>query len=237
MTTEQMTHRSPAAGGSKGRGAGPWPASDHAARARAAALAFAIVYVVARLVPLGAQLDERVRGGHDAGSVAAQWSADLLSLLTPVSVVTAALVLCIIAWRRSGLRASVETALAVALAPGLAETLKALLPAVSDRAGAHLAIGSSFPSGHVAAVTALCLALLAVLPTSSAPPSGMTWGAMLRAPVVLLPFVVGVATVLVGWHRPGDVVGGVLIAIVAHHGVRALTRRATTGPRSARLRA
>ena len=236
MTTDEMTTRNHSTRGSAGRGAGRWPASEHAARTRTAALALVVVYVIARLVPLGSQLDESMRGVHDGSGVAEQGARDLLHTLTPASVVTVALVLCVVAWRRSGLRAGLETALAIGLAPGLAEAMKTVLPAISHRMGGHLVIGSSFPSGHVAAVTALCLAWLAVSssPSSSlsSSPASSSWRWVRRVPAVLLPVAVGVSTVLVGWHRPGDVVGGVLVALVAHHGVRALTRRQPwPGPR------
>lgn len=199
-------------------------------RARAAALALVVVYIVVRLVPLVSRTDRGLRGVHDGTGVAAQWAGALLGTMTPVSVVAIALMLCGLAWCRWGLRAGVESALTIAVGPALAELFKAVLPVVGRRSEAHWVIGSSFPSGHTAIVTALCLTLLVVAPTCSTAPF---WGWLLRLLTFALPVAIGVSTVIVGWHRPGDVVGGVLVVLVVHRGVRAVSRRrATTGARS-----
>lgn len=235
--TDRLTplHRPARAG--VGRGADRWSASEHAVRARVAALAFIVVYVVARLVPLVSRVDEGLHGVHDGSGTAAEWAGALLGTMTPVSVIVIALLLCGLAWRRWGLRAAVEAALTIAVGPALAELFKAVLPVVGHRSEAHWVIGSSFPSGHTAIVTALCLTLLVVAPSRSASPSSSplssVWGWLLRLLAFALPVAVGVSTVVTGWHRPGDVVGGALVAIAVHHGVRALSRRrATTGIRS-----
>lgn len=63
---------------------------------------------------------------------------------------------------------------------------------------------NSFPSGHVAAAAALALAFLFALP-----PRARWWFALPAAAAVAA---VGIATILAGWHRPSDVIGGVLTA-------------------------
>ncbi|MDN5767045.1 MAG: phosphatase PAP2 family protein [Humibacillus sp.] len=207
-----------------------WTASEHAVRARAAALALLVAYIVVRLVPLVSRIDEGLRGVHDGNGIAAGWAGALLGTMTPVSVVVIALLLCGLAWRRYGLRASVESALTIAVGPGLAELFKDVLPVVGHHSEAHWVIGSSFPSGHTAIVTVLCLTLLVVAPSRSSSFLSTTWGRMLRLLAFALPVAIGVSTVIVGWHQPGDVVGGVLVALAVHHGVRAVSRRrATTG--------
>lgn len=236
MATDRLTHpRRPARSraGRTGRRADRWSASEHAARSRAAALVFLVVYVVARLIPLGSRIDESLRGIRDGTTTAAVWAAALLNTMTAASVIVIALTLCLVVWRRSGLRAGVESALTIAIGPALAESLKAVLPAVGHRSGAHWVIGSSFPSGHTSTVTVLCLTLLTLAPSASPSPLSSAWGWMLRVTAFVVPIVIGVATIVTGWHRPGDVVGGVLVAIAVHHGVRAVSpRRATTGTRS-----
>lgn len=230
MATDRLTHPHRPAPTGVGRGADRWSASQHAARARAAALALVVVYVLVRLIPVGSRIDESLRGVRDGTTAAAEWAAALLNTMTAVSVIVIALTLCVVVWRRAGLRAGVESAVTIAVGPALTETLKAVLPAVGHRTGAHWVIGSSFPSGHTATVTVLCLTLLTLAPS----PSSSTWGWMLRVPAFVLPIVIGVSTIVTGWHRPGDVVGGVLVAIAVHHGVRAVSRRrrATTATRS-----
>lgn len=234
MAPDRLTHpRRPARGrvGRVSRRVDRWSASEHAARSRTAALAFLVVYVVARLIPLGSRIDESLRGAHHGGT-AAEWSGALLVTLTPSRTIVVALALCVAVWRRSGLRAGSESAVSIGLAFGLAESLKAVLPTVVLptvvlSTGPHLVIGSSFPSGHTATVTALGLTLLTLSPEPSPP-----WGWMLRGSATLLPLTVGVTLVVAGWHSAGDVVGGLLLAIAVHHGVRAVSRRrATTGTR------
>lgn len=63
---------------------------------------------------------------------------------------------------------------------------------------------NSFPSGHVTAVASVAVALLLVLPP------------ILRSPTVLLASLtvalVGASTILAGWHRMADAIGGVFVA-------------------------
>jgi PAP2 superfamily len=63
---------------------------------------------------------------------------------------------------------------------------------------------NSFPSGHVTAVASVAVALLVVVPP------------ILRSPTVLFASVtvafVGASTILAGWHRMADAIGGVFVA-------------------------
>ena len=81
-----------------------------------------------------------------------------------------------------------------------------VLKAVLDRPSLLDATGlNSFPSGHVAAIAGLAAALALAVPC-----------VLRRLTVVLaLPVVavVGVATVVLEWHRPSDVIASVLIAV------------------------
>ncbi len=82
-------------------------------------------------------------------------------------------------------------------AQGLTELLKTTL----TRPGGD----NSLPSGHVTLVASLVVALLMVLPP------------LLRVPVVLLGVpgvaLAGLATMLVGWHRPSDVIAAVAVVV------------------------
>ncbi|MET8359247.1 phosphatase PAP2 family protein [Micromonospora sp. NPDC005171] len=64
---------------------------------------------------------------------------------------------------------------------------------------------NSFPSGHVAAATALLLAFMLVLPGW-----GRRW---LAVPGAAGVSVIGSATMIAGWHRFSDVLGGVLLGV------------------------
>ncbi|MCG5463380.1 phosphatase PAP2 family protein [Micromonospora sp. MED01] len=64
---------------------------------------------------------------------------------------------------------------------------------------------NSFPSGHVAAATALLLAFMLVLPGWA-----RRW---LAAPGAVGVSVIASATMIAGWHRFSDVLGGVLLGV------------------------
>lgn len=68
----------------------------------------------------------------------------------------------------------------------------------------RLSAGNSFPSGHATVAMSVAIALVLVLP-----PKARGVGAVLGA---VYAGVAGVATMSLGWHRPSDVVGSVLIA-------------------------
>jgi membrane-associated phospholipid phosphatase len=67
---------------------------------------------------------------------------------------------------------------------------------------------NSFPSGHVAVATALLLAFALVLPPAARP-----W---VLVPGSVAVVVVAASTMITGWHRLSDLVGGALVAGVLH---------------------
>ncbi|MDG4781903.1 phosphatase PAP2 family protein [Micromonospora sp. WMMD961] len=81
---------------------------------------------------------------------------------------------------------------------------------------------NSFPSGHVAAATALLLAFMLVLPGWA-----RRWGAVPGAAGVS---VIASATMIAGWHRFSDVLGGVLLGVALF----CLAAAALAGPRGDR---
>ncbi|TQJ04588.1 PAP2 superfamily protein [Amycolatopsis cihanbeyliensis] len=83
-----------------------------------------------------------------------------------------------------------------------ARSLKLLVPRPDlDVAGSTT--HNSFPSGHVAAAMALLLALL------FASPARARW--WVAVPGMVGVVVIGLATMIAGWHRPSDVLGSVLL--------------------------
>ena len=196
----------------------PHPPSPHATRAAWAALALLTLYVAFGLTPVGSSLDQSMRAARDDSGTALVWlSHHLLDGVNALTVATATLGLTVVAWRRAGRASGVLTVLGVGSALGLSEAMKTLLPTLSHQPGGPLVVGGSFPSGHVAVTTAVVLAALTV--------AGPRLMKVLWLPALVLPAVTAVATIAVGWHRPSDAIGGVLAAVVAHHGVRALAPR------------
>ncbi|WP_435205659.1 phosphatase PAP2 family protein [Micromonospora sp. bgisy143] len=94
---------------------------------------------------------------------------------------------------------------------------------------------NSFPSGHVAVATALALAFLLVTPGAA-----RRW---LVVPGAAGVSVIGAATMIAGWHRFSDVLGGVLVSLtlfcLAAAGLAVRpggdTRRPAAAPRSGRV--
>ncbi|MEO5744186.1 MAG: phosphatase PAP2 family protein [Terracoccus sp.] len=194
------------------------PPALHATRTVWAALALLTLYVAFGLTPVGSSLDQSMRAARDDSGTALVWlSQHLLDAVNALTVTTTTLALTVVAWRRAGRASGVLTVLGIAAALGLAEAMKTVLPTVSHGPGDLLVVGGSFPSGHVAVTTAVVLAALSV--------AGPRLMKVLWLPAVVLPGVTAVATIAVGWHRPSDAIGGVLAAVVAHHGVRALAPR------------
>ncbi len=132
----------------------------------------------------------------------------LLSALR-IPTLMALLVVCVViaAYRRQVLTGLVM-ACAFAAAVASAEVLAVLVPrpdlaadlsALVDNAGAN-----TFPSGHATIATALSLAFITVVA-----PRWRPWAAG-----VGLAFTLAVtgSTVIAGWHRPSDAVGGIALA-------------------------
>jgi membrane-associated phospholipid phosphatase len=67
---------------------------------------------------------------------------------------------------------------------------------------------NSFPSGHVAIATGLLLAFMLVLP-----PKARWW---FFVPGAVGVVIIAAATMITGWHRLSDVIGGVLVATVLY---------------------
>lgn len=130
------------------------------------------------------------------------WAQLVLDSVSALSVAAFATTLTIITALARGNRRAVAVALTGAGTLLVAEVLKVVLvrPALLGEAGSN-----SFPSGHVAAVAGLAAAVLLAVP------SAVRWA---LAVTVLAPAVAmtGLATVVLEWHRPSDVLGSILVA-------------------------
>ncbi len=138
-----------------------------------------------------------------------QATCDALLSTLRIPSISALLVVCVViaAYRRQVLTGLV-LACAFAAAVASAEVLAILIPrpdlaadltALIDNAGAN-----TFPSGHATIAAALSLALITVVA-----PRWRPWAAGFG-----LAFTLAVAgsTVIAGWHRPSDAVGGIALA-------------------------
>ena len=174
--------------------------------AAACVLALAAVWAVAELIPAVQSKDAVTlyefttlsRPGVDS---AAEF---LLHLLDPALFVLWGIALVAVALAEERPRAAVAVAVVLALAPFSADLLKPLLAHKHDHVGGAVIGAASWPSGHSTAATALamCAALVA-------PPR-------LRRPVMalgaLFVLAVGISLLVLAWHMPSDVVGGILLS-------------------------
>ncbi len=139
----------------------------------------------------------------------------------PFAVILAAIVVVGLAARRYR-----ETVVALVLVAGATLTTQ-LLKHLLDHSrfeiqyGLHQPLSDAFPSGHTTAAAALAAALLLVVPPRLRPLAAGAGAAFTAA--------VGIAVVVIQWHYPSDVVGGILV--VASWTFAAVAALRLLGPR------
>ncbi|MEA2216498.1 MAG: hypothetical protein QOK19_2059 [Solirubrobacteraceae bacterium] len=128
----------------------------------------------------------------------------LLHLLDPALFVLWAIALVALAMAGDRPRSALAVGVVLAFAPFSADLLKPLLAHPHDHVGDAVIGAASWPSGHSTAATALALCAVLV-----APPRLRRGVALLGA---LFVIAVGVALLILAWHMPSDVIGGILLA-------------------------
>jgi membrane-associated phospholipid phosphatase len=128
----------------------------------------------------------------------------LLHLLDPSLFILWAVALVAIAVAGERPRSALAVAAVLALAPLSAEQLKPLVAHSHDSVGYVQINAASWPSGHATAAMALALCAVLVAPRRLRP-----WVAVLGAMYVLAA---SVALLVLAWHMPSDVLGGILVA-------------------------
>jgi membrane-associated phospholipid phosphatase len=163
-----------------------------------------LLYLVFVGTPTGQHVDEELMKWVSATVSSHGWAELILAWVSAGSVLlVAAALVGTTAALRGPLRA-LSCALAAGATVTAAELLKLTLARPSFLAEPTM---NSFPSGHVAAVAGLAAALLIALPARRR---------RVVALLVVMPAVglTGMATVVLQWHRPTDVLGSVLLAVV-----------------------
>lgn len=187
------------------------------------AVSLALVCVVFVWTPAGQRVDGALLSrtqqgrGYVPGSALSETANELLRLVgNPLDWAAALVVLVLAGLALRRFWAGVAGAAVVLGSVVAARVLKELITRPDlDVIGSST--HNSFPSGHVAAVAGMVFAVLLVVPQRVRP-----W--------LVLPGVVGVtvvvgATMVAGWHRLSDGLGGVLIAATLYCLAVALTRR------------
>jgi membrane-associated phospholipid phosphatase len=188
----------------------PPPRADETGAPAAALVAVAtffvvITYAIAVRTARGQELEDAAYFGRRAATAQAVHGARIvLETISITSLVFALGVLMFVAYGRGRPRLALVVGVATFGANVSTEVLKHVVldrPALLERAPVAF---NTYPSGHSTVAMSLALAAVLVVPRH--------W----RAPITFLGVVyasaVGVATLVVGWHRPSDVVGGFAVA-------------------------
>ncbi len=153
----------------------------------------------------------------------------LLHLLDPLEFIIWGIALVIYALGRGRPRIALAVIAVMVLAPYTAETLKPLLALTHPRLGQPHIGAASWPSGHMTAAATLALCAVLVAPTRARGLVALA-GALFAAAA-------GCALLILAWHMPSDVLGGILVATfwtaLAVAVLRAAERRWPTHPPAA----
>lgn len=163
----------------------------------------------------GQLLGELILGGRPISSETVRAAEGILAVLSRATLAVGVLVLATIAWFQERPRLAL---VAVATVAGANLTTQLLKSVVLDRSdlldGLFYPLPNSFPSGHVTAAASIAVAAILVLPP------------LLRSPAVVVSAIivglVGASTLLTGWHRMADAVGGIFVATAWGAGLAAV---------------
>lgn len=192
----------------------------------------AVAYILTVGTALGQLMSELMLGGGIGAPGAVRAAEDVLGTTSRAALAAGGVTVVAVALlqRREALALVAGATLIMANI-----TTQVMKGAVLDRAdlldNLFYVLPNSFPSGHVTAAASVAVALLLVLPP------------MLRSPTVILASIgvalVGASTLIAGWHRMADAIGGVFVATAWGAGLTALLvwRRGVdpVGPRTAAL--
>lgn len=167
------------------------------------ALLFAAVYLVFVQSYVGQVIDERAFAGADV------WKGDLIDFtrtfldLLPVAAVVAgaAIAVVIVAVRRNWLVFAI--AVGVAVAANVSTQLLKYTVLSRPAKGVDVGLANSLPSGHTAVAASAALVVFLV-----ASPRFRPLAAVLGAAFTIAA---GASTLVEQWHRPSDVVAGMLV--------------------------
>ncbi len=173
-----------------------------------AATIFVLAYVVFVLTPFGQLIDDELLEVFRAEKLTRTALTSALHLINVVTIALAGVVIVAIGAARHRLGVGIVAVVAFGVAVVAAQVFKLILPRPEHQPELDEALGrvgiDTYPSGHSTIVTAGVIALL------------WAWGTVNRAVWLLgtaVVIVVVSTTVISGWHRPSDGIGGISLAI------------------------
>ena len=163
---------------------------------------------------VGQLVGELILGGRPTAA-AADDAAAVLSSISRITLLMGTITLASLALLQRRTRLAFGVIVLIVGANVTTQLAKNLvLDRVDQLGGLFYPLSNSFPSGHVTAAASIAAGLLLVVPP------------VLRAPTAVAASLaitsVGLSTLLLGWHRMADVVGGTLVATAWAAGVSAM---------------
>jgi membrane-associated phospholipid phosphatase len=190
------------------------------------ALALALLALVVYGIDAAERADRRLRDRFEAReeSGLGVLAEVLVNLGDPLALLLMLALACGVALRRGRPRDALAATIVVVGANVTTQLLKAVFshPRFQAALGADQLGEVPFPSGHVTAAASIAIAFVFVVP-----PAARALTAVLGAGLVAA---VGCSAMVLGWHFPSDVLGGILVAAGWGSAVLAL-RRLTAGDR------
>jgi membrane-associated phospholipid phosphatase len=144
-----------------------------------------------------------------------------LRIPAPAVFAVTLLAVCVIGLSRRVFRRTTVAVMLMGVAAALAQLLKTGLDR-PDLAQRIRYTDNSFPSGHVTVAAVCVFALLLVVPPLA------RW--FVAVPGAVWAGAVGISTLVVGWHRPSDVLGGVLLAAACYAAATAFVVESRNAP-------
>ena len=170
-----------------------------------AASGAAATYLIAVGTRAGQLIGELILGGRPPALEQVMTAESVLETLSRSSLAVGTIIIVVIALLQRRRRLAGAALIVVIGANVTTQLLKQVLLDRTDLLGGlFYPLPNSFPSGHATAAALIAVGLILVVPP------------LLRAPVVVLSAlvvaVVGVSTLVTGWHRMADAVGGTFVA-------------------------
>lgn len=160
-------------------------------------------------------MGELILGGRPASAETVVGAEQVLAALSRFSLVIGTLVVAVIALIQRRPRLALAAAVAIVGANITTQLLKEIVLDRTDLLGGlFYPLPNSFPSGHATAAASVAVGLLLVVPPLLRAPSVIVFGIVVA--------IVGASTMLAGWHRMADAVGGVFVATAWGAGLGAL---------------
>ena len=167
------------------------------------AVAFVVVYLVFVRSYIGQLIDEKAFAGADAwkGGLI-EFAHAFLDALPVVSVVVACIIAVIVVIVRRNWRVFFVGVVAAALANGSTQLLKYTVLSRPEK-GIDVGLSNSLPSGHTTVAASAAFVVFLVVSPRFRPLAAVIGSAFAIA--------AGASTLVEQWHRPSDVIAGLLV--------------------------